>query len=111
MVLSRDDFATNYLLFRVFQLIETFDGSREGSEEPQETTAPKDDNGELALSELKQNRQRRGSLQVLNVVPPEEEEEASPTKRRSDHAKQLRDHPNMTSAEFLDFLTPVFAPI
>ena len=52
---------------------------------------------------MKQNRQRRGSLQILNVDPPEEEEEGetAPTKRKSDYAKQLRDHPNMTSTMFL----------
>ena len=49
-----------------------------------------------SLSELKQ---RRGSLQVLNVDLPEEEDTAA-TKRKSDHAKQLRDQSNMMSTVF-----------
>ena len=79
------------------QLIETFDGSREGSAEPQDgPTVPKSASVGESLSELKQ---RRGSLQVLNVDLPEEEENVA-TKRKSDHAKQLRDQSNMTSTIF-----------
>ena len=110
---NRPDVATNFVLFLVYQLIETFDGSREGSAEPQETTTTKGDDGDEALSELKQNRQRRGSLQILNVDTAEEEEETAPTKRKSDHAKQLRDHPYMNSTKMLAFFpharpTPFF---
>ena len=54
---------------------------------------PKSNSVGESLSDLKQ---RRGSLQVLNVDLPEEEETAA-TKRKSDHAKQLRDLSNMTS--------------
>ena len=54
---------------RVSQLIETFDGSREGSAEPQQQGEGGEGGGTLA--ELKQ---RRGSLQTLNVDTVEAEQ-------------------------------------
>ena len=57
---------------RVSRLIETFDGSREGSAEPQQHgDGGGGDGGGGSLAELKQ---RRGSLQTLNVDTVEAEQ-------------------------------------